>query len=85
MSTAAGKKGVTRTRYTTGGECWFVDGDGRWFRCRVVDANEKRVIIDTLTGLDANRTTPWAFPDGLEVRRGSMLYTRLRPASAREP
>ena len=81
-----------QVRYRKGTFCWFVDTDGRWYCCEVVDRQApntgdaaKRITIRSTTGFDAERVKAWPYGDLLEfpAKENNPLFLRLRPLKAR--
>lgn len=81
-----------QVRYRVGTQCWFID-EGRWYLCEVVDrtgyapgtGTEKRIVIKSVTGFDADRQKAWAFGELLEfpALENNRLFQRLRPLKDR--
>jgi hypothetical protein len=76
-------------RYTQGTECWFIGDHNRWFRVRIVRVygarnTFRRVVLEAITGFDAEHQVPWPYEDGLAVTAGTKAYKRLRPIDARD-
>lgn len=69
-------------RFVTGACCWFIDSAGRWFLCRILMQNRSSVTLQSDTGSDYERITPWPYPDGLEIKKTSPLFKRIRALSA---
>lgn len=72
-------------RFRKGTQCWFVDAAARWYLCSVLERDAKRIVLKPETGMDAERATPWPYPDTLEIpaKQNNALYLRLRPLAAR--
>ncbi len=71
-------------RFSAGQEVWFIGQHGRWYRCKLVEHNRRVTVLRSLTGFDAERQVPWPYPEELAFSSyQSVLYRRLRPASAR--
>lgn len=75
-------------RYRVGAHCWYIE-EGRWFLVEVVDrlgyapgtGTEKRLVMKSVTGFDADRVAPWPFGELYEIPADQryQAFQRLRP------
>lgn len=74
-------KGKGPRPFRPGAECWFIQGPGVWFRCKIVSRTQSpdKIVIGSVTGFSHHGQVPWPHPDGLTFSPGSQLYKRLRP------
>lgn len=74
--------------YRAGTECWWIGDHNRWFRVRIVKvygsaATYRRVVLQSVTGMDAEHQVPWPYPEGIDFAAGQKAFKRLRPLDAR--
>lgn len=74
-------------RFRQGTRAWFVDTGGRWFMVEIVRRADSpaRIAIKSVTGFDADRTSPWSYGEELEfpAKHNNPLFMRLRKLSDR--
>ena len=78
---ATTKRNKRPKRFVTGTCCWFIDAFGNWYLCRITTQTRAAITLRSETGSDYERLKPWAYPDGLEIKKTSPLFKRLRPLS----
>lgn len=65
--------------FRNGAECWFVEGPGRWFRCKISRKPTSKITLTSVTGFSHHGQVPWPHPNGISFSPSSQVFRRMRP------
>lgn len=71
-----------QVRYHVGKHAWFIL-HGRWYLVKIAGRDDRHITVESVTGLDAERQSPWPHQGAFTFSPNSTWFKRLRPLKAR--